>query len=821
MTFADPRVCLSCRGSIDEGAATCPHCGMNLGSQEIQQAWRALVVADQWVDRARAMGADGDRAGVQQDAPAAAPGPAAPKQRRLSAGTVLLVLGAVSLLVAGLIFITVSWGSLGIVGRALALLAFTAIVGGLAHVLTRRGLRASAESLWTVFLGLLTLDWFAARDQGLFGLDAVPGGHASGIWGAVLLVAGVGIARAAQGPLGRTLVAPAIAAGAAPVIGAGGVVGELTEDVFWWALCTGVLAGAAMLVHRRLKLRPAFVVAGAGTAILAAVAIIAALVEAIDHPSLHELVRGGHGVPLIVVALVTALVGVVTRDHIRSAAAMVSALSMATLVAIAADAAWEMRGAFVVGAFVAVGFAALAVGNGAWRRGLRWASGIAASLIAVGGGWWLGRFVEVAAAGAVGERATRLSDRIVLGPHVPVGPWWVPVIIALGVGGALLLARRWPELSSHAHVRSHLAGAATTTLALGAATAVAIPIPPAVSLGASLVLIGAALTLVNRATPGGTSRLRGTVWRHLGSAVVAIAPVVTLSSWPASLVVWPLAAVVLALSGWRELDAGIRWAERGFAAWWASLVPGIAMAYAGRSTRTVALAIIVGAVVVLVVSAVRHRDGRAVSASDLGAGAATLIGLALGAVSGLDALPWTVAGAGITVAGLVSPTRRWCRWAGPVLFGIAYVVRLAESRVDVVEAYTAPFAVALLGVGLWALRKPEMGTLRALGPGVTLGLLPSLPWALDEPTSVRALLLGLVAVAFIAMGLVRRWRAPFLGGSTVVLLLVVANIGPWAVGLPRWLLIATLGAVAIAIGATWESRVRNGRAAAAYVSSMR
>ena len=813
MTFADPRVCLSCRGSIDEGAATCRHCGMNLDSQEIQQAWRALVVADQWVERARALGARSGGVDVQQATPVAAPGPAAPKQRRLSAGTVLLVLGAVSLLVAGLIFITVSWGSLGIVGRALALLAFTAIVGGLAHVLTRRGLRASAEALWTVFLGLLTLDWFAARDQGLFGLDAVPGGHATGIWGVVLLVAGVGIAKAAHGPLGKTLVAPAIAAGAAPVIGAGGVVGELTDDVFWWALCTGVLAGAVTLVHRRLKLHPAFVVAGAGTAILAAVAVIAALVEAIDHPSLHELVREGHGVPLIVVALVAALVGFVTRDRIRSAAAMVSALSAATLVATAADAAWEMRGAFVVGAFVAVGCAALAAGDGAWRRGLRWAAGIAAALIAVGGGWWLGRLVEVAAAGAVGERTTRLADRIVLGPHVPVGPWWVPVVIALGVGGALFLARRWPEVSSHAQAGSHLTGAATTSLALGAATAVAIPIPPAVSLGASLVVIGAALTFVNKQTPP--------VWRHLGSAVVAIAPVVTLSSWPASLVVWPMAAVVLALSGWREPDVGIRWAARGFAAWWASLVPGIAMAYAGRSTRTVALAIIVGAVVVLIVSAVRHRDGRAVSASDLGAGAAISIGLILGATSGLDALPWTVAGAGITVAGLVNRERQWFRWAGPVLLGIAYVVRLAESRVDVVEAYTAPFAVALLGVGLWALRKPEMGTLRALGPGVTLALLPSLPAALDEPTSLRALLLGLVAVAFIGAGLGRRWRAPFVGGSTVVLLLVIANIGPWTVGLPRWLLIAALGAIAIAIGATWESRVRNGRAAASYVSAMR
>ena len=267
---------------------------------------------------------------------------------------------------------------------------------------------------------------------------------------------------------------------------------------------------------------------------------------------------------------------------------------------------------------------------------------------------------------------------------------------------------------------------------------------------------------------------------------MAIAPVVTLSSWSASLVVWPLAALALALSGWRESDAGIRWAERGFAAWWASLVPGIALAYAGRPTRMVALAIIVGAAVVLIASALRDREGRCVGAADLGAGAAMAIGLILGTVPGLDALPWTVAGAGVTVAGLVNRRRRWCHAAGPALLGIAYIVRLAESRVDVVEAYTAPFAVGLLGVGLWALRKQEIGTVRALGPGVTLALLPSLPQALDEPTSLRALLLGLVAVAFLAIGLMRRWRAPFVGGTTVTLLLVIANIGPWAMALPRW-----------------------------------
>ncbi len=813
MTFADPRICLSCRADIEPGTSICPHCGMNLASTEIQQAWRALVVADQWVERAQRVAAGGD-VSPAESVPAAVTPAAAPQKRRLSAGTVLLVLGAVSLLVAGLIFITVSWGSMGIVGRALALLAFTAIVGGLAYALTRRGLRASAESLWTVFLGLLTVDWFAARNQGLFGLDALPGGYAAGIWGAVVLVAGVAIAKAGKRPLGKTLVAPTIAAGAAPIFGAGGVAGELIhDDVFWWAFTTGLVAGLVVVLHRRLALRPAFIVAFVGTAILAAVAVIAALVEAIDHPSLKALVTAQHGLPLAVVTLVAAIVGVATRDSVRSTAATISVLSAGTLIATPADAAWDMRGAFVVGALVALIGAAFGAGAGAWRRGLRWASAASAALIAVGGGWWVGRLVEVAAAGAVGARTTALSHDIKLGPHVDVGPWWVPLVIAVGVGCGLLFARRWPEFASHHGAGPHLSGAAATVLALGIATAVAIPIPPSVSLGSSLVIIGALLTFVNRTAPP--------LWRHLGSAVVAIAPVVTLSSWPASLVVWPLAAVALTMSGWRESDAGIRWAERGFAAWWASLVPGIVLAYAGRPARMVALAIIVGAVLVLVASALRNRDDRQVGAVDLGAGAATAIGLMLGMTSGLDAVPWTVAGVGITIAGFVNRRRRWYRWTGPALLGIAYIVRLLESRVDVIEAYTAPFAVVLLGVGLWAMRRQDLGTVRALGPGVTLALLPSLPQALDEPTSLRALLLGLVAVAFIGVGVMRRWRAPFVGGTTVTLLVVIANIGPWAMAVPRWLLIAVLGAVAIGIGATWESRVRNGRAVASYVSGMR
>jgi hypothetical protein len=46
MRHADASVCPSCRGRI-EWATTCPHCGLDLTSHEVQQAWQALVVAGQ------------------------------------------------------------------------------------------------------------------------------------------------------------------------------------------------------------------------------------------------------------------------------------------------------------------------------------------------------------------------------------------------------------------------------------------------------------------------------------------------------------------------------------------------------------------------------------------------------------------------------------------------------------------------------------------------------------------------------------------------------------------------------------------------------
>jgi hypothetical protein len=303
---------------------------------------------------------------------------------------------------------------------------------------------------------------------------------------------------------------------------------------------------------------------------------------------------------------------------------------------------------------------------------------------------------------------------------------------------------------------------------------------------------------------------------------VVVAPIATLSSWPASVIIWPAGAVVLfaltrlSQDGW--LRRGLVFAATG----WAVLTAGAVFRLLGYGNRWTAIALIVAALSALALAIALSKREWTHRAAEVAAGVCGAFGVLLGTTDDPEWLPWTIAGAGVALLAIVSPTRRWYRWPGGAMLGVAYVLRLVDAGVDVIEAYTAPFAVVLLAAGLWTMRKsPALSTARALSAGTTLALLPSLPQAIDEPTSLRALLLGLVALAMLGVGLVCKWKAPFVGGVSVLLALLLANFGPWALAVPRWILIAVLGAVAIAIGATWENRVRQGRAAVRYVDALR
>ncbi|WP_282503624.1 SCO7613 C-terminal domain-containing membrane protein [Streptomyces rhizoryzae] len=168
-----------------------------------------LEARRQWLVQRRAELLAGLRA--RRDAPAGVPGavpgdvlswPAAPRQgggtagagrevSALSARTALLIVGGALVVMAALVFTVVSWGRLGIGGRAAVLFALTVCALALPRPLLRRRLAATAEASAAVGLALVLLDAFAARQAGLGGLDRV---GAVGYWAVLTALTAVGSA---------------------------------------------------------------------------------------------------------------------------------------------------------------------------------------------------------------------------------------------------------------------------------------------------------------------------------------------------------------------------------------------------------------------------------------------------------------------------------------------------------------------------------------------------------------------------------------------------------------------------------------------------
>jgi hypothetical protein len=98
---------------------------------------------------------------------------------------------------------------------------------------------------------------------------------------------------------------------------------------------------------------------------------------------------------------------------------------------------------------------------------------------------------------------------------------------------------------------------------------------------------------------------------------------------------------------------------------------------------------------------------------------------------------------------------------------------------------------------------------------------PSLVAMLDDPYSLRALLLGAACLGLTVAGTVLRLTAPLVVGATVGTLLVLRELAPYAAQVPTWLSIGVAGAVLLVVGITWESRMSDVRRASRYVASLR
>jgi hypothetical protein len=146
-------------------------------------------------------------------------------------------------------------------------------------------------------------------------------------------------------------------------------------------------------------------------------------------------------------------------------------------------------------------------------------------------------------------------------------------------------------------------------------------------------------------------------------------------------------------------------------------------------------------------------------------------------------------------------------------------VRLAESNVETPEAYTVPPGVALLIVG-WFTRHAGRSSWRTYGPGLSVGLLPSLFACARDEGLTRPLLLGAVALVVLLAGVRARLQAPLGLGGGVLAIDALIQLGPYAAEVPRWLSIGLAGALLLGLGATFERRLRDLRRWAAQFADL-
>ncbi len=160
------------------------------------------------------------------------------------------------------------------------------------------------------------------------------------------------------------------------------------------------------------------------------------------------------------------------------------------------------------------------------------------------------------------------------------------------------------------------------------------------------------------------------------------------------------------------------------------------------------------------------------------------------------------------------PGRRFLLWPGLAQGEAALCAWLVSAGVHAPEPYTVPAAAVLLAAG-WrrSRRSPRLSSWACYGPGLALLLPPGLVAVWLLPGWARPLVLGLAAAGITLAGGRARLLAPLLLGGAAVVLDAGHELAPavqqLAGMLPRWVPIAVIGLVLLAVGATYEARLRD------------
>jgi len=821
--LTDPRICPDCRAALD-AAGTCTGCDLRLTGPLAAELWRTMQVADSLVERLRVqertpvtVGAPAARtAGLPVAPPTPVPAPRQSGRRGLSAGSVPAVLfgvGALCLLVAAVVFVAVAWSSLGLGARTTILLAVTGTFGALATRLTLRGLRGAAETFWLVVGALVTIDLVAGYAAGLLGFDHLDGRHAAAVLGAALLGLGLGVGSWARRTELAGLVAPTLLSGGGALL--------LVAGEGWSAPNTAAGTTVAILAlvalaafTRKLGLRPTTYVVG-GLAVLSWMILLGAGLDRASQVNASTWWTHLAGWPFVVAALLAAVVVLTTAlpEVVRTLAAGASELAVVLLV-VGPGAGANTEIVVLAGLAVALAGASV-VAPRVWALPAACYAGLAGIAAA---GYALLRPIDafdgLPTTGPA--RGANMEQRLLEAPGEPSA--WTAIVVVAVVGLVGLALTRWiADPAARQTAERGWLVAAPTAAALGIATAFLETGPTvlgAVLAWATVLAVLAALATTVRGAPAvavlagagylGVIGLRLAVPSHLLAALLATALAVGLAIAYRRTAADPIT---------RAVTGAAVLVTAGFAAthW-----PYLAGGRGDAAGVTLAVLAAVGGLLAVRVARGTDRPVLEVTALALGLGA-----VAFPVHDAVITLVLSIVGSAVALVSVLHRDRDQVAWLGTVILGVAALLRVTHD-LALPELATAPAAALLLVAGTRRmLTDDHAASLRVLGSGLTLALLPTLLLSIDEPVSLRAALLGAGALITLAVGISRRWAAPFLAGSAVLAVLAVRHLGPVAEALPRWISLGALGVLLLAVAITWESRRRQLEVAERYLTALR
>lgn len=759
------------------------------------------------------------------------PAPAAAETSSPGVQNLLLTLGGILLAIAAIAFTLVSWGEMGIAGRSAVLGTVTVAALGTPVLLLRRGLAATAESVAVPALVLTVLDAYALHRAVLPGTDGL--GYAAA---AAAVLAALWTAYGLALPRLRTPLPAAVVAAQLPLPFWALISGPASPPMEWALLLTAALDVAVLVWAGPLRVRTAVAAAAATTggaalltgglrslaagtpadaagpaALLAAAAALALFTAwRVTAAAWVSAVAG-----LAAVAAAGAVIRTVAPDgwavigHLLCGVALLGAVGTRTPRRLLPGLVAASGAVHAAAALTALPLTVLALAapvrtlTGIWSgvSPLPDPDASAAMLLPAPMALLITASVLVVAARHEPGPTAQGTDGAPAGPQAPHPVAAVPPAAAYGSGH--------PDGRTPAR-RTALCGAVALVWAASAAAPLVFGFAHAAAVAWQL-MCALALTAFAVRRPGAPAATAA-VCAALGSFSVVL---LSLATRPATFTVLGGLVVAAALAALRAVGP----ARPLYACASTVCTTALAGACAGAlelSPHRAAPVVLAVPALTALLGAVLRRHPVALPVEITGAGAGVLaVALAAGHAATL-ALVLTLCGVVAAATAVRAERRPVAAHLAAGLFLLASWVRLVASGVGSPEAYTLPVTALALAVGVLRRRRdPEASSWTAYGPGLAVTLVPSLVAAWGDEHWLRPLLLGLSALAVILTGARLRLQAPLVLGGATLALVALHELAPYVVqvvgALPRWLPPALAGLLLLAVGATYEQRLRDAR----------